>query len=104
MTFLLETPVRRWECARCNKTAVTRESQPHTQFHSCSGLGGFTAPMVQAGSGDRVRLLEREDYIGRERGVQMANDRPIFAAVTDHADGSTDCAVYPGTAYSRGDA
>lgn len=102
MTLLFQQPAKEWECKRCGGMAVTRRSDPHTQFHGCPQLGGFNSPMTLVGSGSRVRLVEREDYIGDED-VQLANGRPIMAAVTDHRDGSNDCAVYAPTALLRGD-
>lgn len=98
---LLEVPVTRWECPRCNFRDVTREAKPHTRFHSCSGMGGFTAPMVR--EGERVRLVvnEREDYVGTED-VQLADGRPVMNISTERPDGSNDLAVYLPTAYGSG--
>jgi len=56
--------------------------------------------MVVSGAGSRVLLAEREDYIGTEQ-VQMINGRPVMAAVTEHADGRIDAAVYAPTATAR---
>jgi hypothetical protein len=82
---------RRWVCPNCTVTDVTREAQPHTRYHSCSGLYGLSAPMVPAGVRAEVRAVEREDYIGKEE-VQMAEGRPIMSIVTTRDDGQ-DCSV-----------
>jgi hypothetical protein len=81
-----------WGCPNCDLKQVTKESNPHTRFHSCKGLKGITAPMVEAGTKCKVEAVEREDYVGYED-VQMDSDnRPIMAVVTTRDDGQ-DCAV-----------
>lgn len=92
---VLQPPTIRWGCDRCPAQDETREARPHTRFHHCPALGGAVVPMVQAG--DRLLLVEREDYIGQET-VQLINDRPVMAAVTEHPDGRTDAAVFAPTA------
>lgn len=100
---ILQPPVTVWECEHCPLVDRTREAQAHTRMHSCARYGGATIPMTQRGARSRVRLVEREDYVGRER-VQLVDvdgrARPVMAAVTDHADGSTDAAVFAPLAAS----
>ncbi len=98
--ILLEMPARHWECPQCPLTDVTREARPHTRMHVCAGLGGITAPMVPAGAQAEHRLVEREDYIGREA-VQLHGGRPVMAVRTTRDDGE-DCTVFAPTATAHG--
>lgn len=97
MPVILNPPVRRWECAHCNAKDVTREANPHTRMHTCPGLGGITAPMIEETMRGkaRVRTVVREDYEGPDvNKVQRdENGTPIMAVVTEHEDGRVDCAV-----------
>jgi hypothetical protein len=94
---ILQPRITHWECERCPAIDQTREAQVHTRFHRCAALGGAEIPMTLRGSGSRVVLREREDYIGTER-VQLIAGRPVMAAVTERPDGSTDAAIYAPTA------
>jgi hypothetical protein len=76
---------------------VTPAGLPN-RFHTCQALAGITAPLVPAGSGVRVRAVEREDYVGREIVQYDGNGRPIMAVVTDRPDGSNDVVVMAPTA------
>lgn len=69
----------------------------HTQFHSCSGMGGLTMPMVREGERAEVVVNEREDYIGREN-VTLVGGIPVMS-VTTNRDNGQDVAVYPPTAF-----
>jgi hypothetical protein len=99
---MFTVPERRWECPNCELTDVTREVQPHTRFHACAGLKGFTAPMVPAGSKVRVTANEREDYLGSEDVRLDADGRPIMSITTEYPDGHTDLAVFAPTAHANG--
>lgn len=92
MPVLLD-PTLRWECPNCDLQEVTRESAPHSRFHSCRGLRGLTAPMVPAGTRCKVEALEREDYVGGELVQTDGNGRPVMAVQTTRDDG-TDRAVF----------
>lgn len=97
---ILRHPIIHWECERCPALAQTNDMPlTSTRFHSCAALSGAELPMIQRGSGARVVLREREDYIGAER-VQLIGGRPVMAAVTERPDGSTDAAVYAPTAHA----
>lgn len=100
---ILQAPLTVWECERCPKEDATREPRVHTRFHSCPAVGGSWVPMVVRGEGSRVLLREREDYIGAEQ-VQMIDGRPVMSAVTEHADGRVDAAVYAPTSTAFGSA
>jgi hypothetical protein len=99
---ILDT-TRHWICPNCKAEDVTHEARPHSRYHRCLALGGLAAPMVPAGSGARVRAVEREDYIGTEQ-VLLTNGRPVMAVVTDRPDGSNDTAVFAPTAQVSGSA
>lgn len=97
MTTLLRTE-RRWTCPNCTVEDITHEPRPHTRFHTCQGLRGLTAPMVEAGTRCKVEAIEREDYVGTER-VQFDPQlgRPVMAVQTTRDDG-TDRVVFAPTA------
>jgi hypothetical protein len=63
-------------------------------FHPCVGLSGISAPLHLVGSKVKVTPIEREDYIGNEKGIRMVKGRPIMALKTERPDGSHDLAVY----------
>lgn len=87
------TPERHWVCPNCPTTAVTRLAQPHSQFHTCPGLRGLTAPLVPEGMDCKVEAVERGDYVGKELVTADGEGRPVMSVVTTRADGSNDCAV-----------
>lgn len=93
MTALI-VGVRQWTCPNCSFTDVTHEARPHTRYHSCPGLHGLTAPMVEAGTRVKISAVEREDYIGNE------NVGRVMAVKTERPDGSTDIAVFAPTAVA----
>jgi len=99
MTTLL-TPVTRWTCPNCPLESVTHEAQPHTRYHTCPGLKGLTAPMVEAGTRAKVTAVEREDYIGNETVQLSPEGRPVMAVVTEREDGN-DVTVFAPTATAR---
>lgn len=101
---ILQPPVRRWECKHCNIKDVTRESRPHTRFHSCPGLGGITAPMTEESMRGKleVRVQVREDYVGKEVVHKDEDGRPISAVETHYADGRNDVAVLAPMARASG--
>lgn len=101
---LLQAPETRWYCPNCPLEQVTREARPHSRMHACRGLFGLTVPMVQVGTRAKIEVVEREDYVGRER-VQLAPEtgRPVMAAVTTREDGQ-DCTVYAPAATGHGEA
>lgn len=100
---LLAVPPRRWACPNCTFTDVTKQAEPHTRFHPCAGLGGFSAPMVPAGTKAKVVAEERQDYIGAEDVQTTSEGRPIMAIRTTRNNGE-DLAVYAPTAHSGGNA
>lgn len=98
-------PTRWWECPSCHRQETTREPRPHAPFHACTAQRGAWVPSVEVRNnhgltGVRHVVSERDDYVGRELGLRYADGRPIMSVVTERADGSNDCAVYPGLAQS----
>lgn len=86
-----------WECAHtlCPSWAVTHDARiPH---HQCRYGGGLMLPLVRAGRREDLRLIEREDWIGRELVQTGPDGRPVMAAETRRDDG-TDISVYAPTA------
>lgn len=108
---VLVPPTTYWECPNCDFTDVTRERGPHSRYHTCSGLRGLSAPMVIA-DGPQVKAMKarkkmkveakvREDYVGKEHGVQFdESGRPIMSIVTTRDDGN-DVVVLAPTAQTR---
>jgi hypothetical protein len=90
-------PEQHWICPNCTLTDVTYRSEPHTQFHACKGLRGFTAPMVPEGIKCKIEAIEREAYIADDMPQYDGEGRPISTVVTTRDDG-TDCAAYAGCA------
>lgn len=86
-----------WTCPNCPVQEWT-VGKPN-RFHSCTGLGGITAPLVLEGADCRVRAVEREDYVGNELVQYDVHGRPIMAVVTERPDGSNDTTVLAPTAY-----
>lgn len=86
-------PEHRWECPSCDFTDVTHEARPHTQFHTCRGLKGLTAPMVPAGTKAKHETREREDWVGSEHVTLDGDGRPVMSIVTTRDDGQ-DCTVF----------
>ena len=88
-----------WECPDCIHQHRTTEHRPHLPIHPCKGNHGLSVPMVKAGTRSRHVLVEREDYISGEVGIQSDGDgRAIMAVRTERLDGSHDQTAYPGTA------
>ena len=99
---MLNPPVHHWVCPNCDLKDVTYESRPHSQFHTCAGLKGITAPMVPAGMNCEVKANVREDYVGDQDVQYDSNGRPIMSVTTTRDDGE-DCAVLAPVAGLRGE-
>ena len=100
MTVLLDA-TRRWYCPNCKAQSVTKVAKPHTQFHTCLGLKGLTAPMVPVGTRAKVEAKEREDYVGKEDVRVDGEGRPIMSIITTREDGSNDVTVFAPTARGK---
>lgn len=82
-----------WECPKCSLKDITYEPLPHSQFHSCRGLFGLTAPMVPVGTECNITINEREDYVGKEDVQVDGRGRPVMNLVIEREDGQ-DCVIY----------
>lgn len=71
------------------------------RFHACTGLAGLTTPMIPAGSGAQVVVVEREDYVRGEDVLYDGNGRPIMSVTVNRPDGSNDAVVYVPTAHGK---
>lgn len=97
---LLELAPTHWVCPNCPAEAVTPGSTPN-RFHPCPALAGVLAPMVPAGTVARVRVVEREDYIGDQDVPLDDNGRPVMSVITERPDGSNDTIAFAPTANLR---
>lgn len=88
---------RRWYCPNCTQTDVTRRADVHQQMHTCRGLRGLLAPLLEVGTAAKVHVVEREDYIGSEDVQLDPNGRPVMAVETVRDEGN-DLAVFAPTA------
>lgn len=86
-----------WYCQHCTRTQTTRNPDVANVLHPCT-MTGLDTPMLREGSGSRLILVERADYIGDETVTFDINRRPIMSAITERPDGSNDVAVYAPTA------
>lgn len=94
------TPERHWACPNCQVTSMTRDARPHTQFHTCRGLLGITAPLVEDGTRCKIEIARREDYVGADVPHLDGEGRPVMSVNTTRDDG-TDCAVLAPTATAH---
>jgi hypothetical protein len=61
------------------------------------------APLIAEGIKAKVEAVERQDYIGKEKGLMYdAKGRPIMSIVTTRDDGQ-DAMVFPATATAERD-
>ena len=96
------TVVRHWYCPNCGKTDMTKESRPHSRFHTCPKLRGLSTPLLPAGTKAKVELREREDYVGKEIvRLDPERGRPVMSLVTTRDNGQ-DVAVFAPTATAKG--
>jgi hypothetical protein len=100
-------PVK-YECPNCGERLEL--ALPPTSFptHPCPQASGLSTPMARvtswdtAGRSARVRLLEREDYVGQAKGLLFdAAGRPIMSADLERRDGSNDRLVFVPPATAR---
>lgn len=92
---------RRWGCPNCAYTRVTFKSGSQAVIHTCRGLNGLIAPLVEDGVNARVTAVEREDYIAGATVQVDGENRPIMAIVTEREDGR-DCRVLAPIATASG--
>lgn len=97
----LVPPARRWECRDCAVKAEIPAAVSTTPMHACAGHKGFRLPLVPAGTGDRVFLVERGDYLNGEDVPLDAEGTPYMTAEVERADGHRDVFAYAPTARAE---
>lgn len=96
---------RLWECPSCGLQHLTKDQRVITPMHPCPKLKGILAPYVEVKQGQSLkkhsfnhRVIEREDYVGKESGLMKdENGKVVMAVHTENSSGH-DTAVFPGTA------
>lgn len=94
---------RHWSCPNCNYTRVTYKSGRQAVVHTCRGLRGLIAPLVEDGIKVKVTARERDDYLDGAVAQVDGEGRPVMAIVTTRDDGE-DCRVLAPLATLRGGA
>ena len=78
-----------WYCPSCGMTARLPLPKPkQSHMHTCPKLRFLSAPLMLAGIAAKHELVERGDYVGREK-VQLDPDRgrPVQSLVTTRDKG-----------------
>ncbi len=89
-----------WHCPECGLVERTRPLP--NRWHPCRKLR-LDAPLQRRGGPiGRLRVVEREDYIGTEK-VQLVGEskRPVMSIRTERPDGSNDTVVFAPVATSN---
>lgn len=82
-----------WQCNSCGMQHIEKaRAEVTTPMHACRGLAGAWVPFVPAGSDARLRVEERQDYIGKDIPFTDANGRVLMAVYTQREDGE-DCHI-----------
>lgn len=82
-----------WQCNSCGQQHIEpARAEVTTPMHACRELAGAWVPFVPANSTGRLRLVEREDYIGKDTPYTDANGRVLMSAYVDRDDGQ-DCFI-----------
>lgn len=75
-------------------------------MHPCPKLGGLATPYAEVHRGQELargtvthRVVERGDWIGKERGIPVVGGTAVMAVHTERADGH-DTHVYAPTAVA----
>lgn len=93
---------RHWGCPNCDYTRVTFKAGRQAVVHTCRGLSGLIAPLVEDGVKCHVEARVREDYVGENLVQSDDRGRPIMSIVTVREDGQ-DCRVLAPLATARGE-
>lgn len=65
--------------------------------HKCQYGNGLISPLVRANTKAKIIVVEREDYVGKEKVQTDASGRPVMAVTTERDEGQ-DCIVFPASA------
>lgn len=93
-------PEKWWQCPSCGHQHTTNTPQVVTPLHACPRWAGLAVALVEVHDNQttptaRHRLIARDDYVGRERGVIFGpGGIPIAAVHTERGDGSYDTHVF----------
>lgn len=99
---------RLYECPSCGFQHTSTTPGRQTPTHVCPRQRGLSVPLVAVLNGDslpsgsaRHVAVERQDFIGNERGVTHDDTgRAVMAVRTERADGSNDCRIFAPIAQS----
>lgn len=81
-----------WHCPQCGATARTKP-EPN-RWHPCPKLKGLSVQMLRKGVAGSIRIVERQDFVGKERVQLLGEDRrPVMSVVTTRDNGQ-DAVVY----------
>lgn len=103
-------PTRKWECPSCGRLHLTKDQRVITPMHHCPKLNGIMTPYVEIHQGSELkknsyvhRVLEREDFIGKEQGVMTDSEGKAIMAVYTERDSGNDATIFAPTATLRAD-
>jgi hypothetical protein len=99
MAGVLIATERHLSCPNCSGQLASRDPNPaHQVFHSCPGLKGLKAPMVEDGIRCKVEVLERQDYTNGDVVPRDGEGNVVMAVQTTRDDGE-DCLAFAPTAH-----
>jgi hypothetical protein len=78
---------KRWECPECGRLHVTLNPEPHSPMHQCAALKGAWVPFVEHGVKARLRINEREDFVGDDIPWTDDEGRVIMSVTTQRDEG-----------------
>lgn len=84
-----------WYCPHCTEAARTVDAA--IPMHRCVSTKGLLTPLIREGTTAKIEVVERQDYIGKEKAQSDADGRPIMSVVTTRDEGQ-DCVVFPAAA------
>lgn len=87
--------LQEWYCPKCTEAARTVDDA--IPVHKCAYGNGLISPLVRSGTKANIIVVEREDYVGRERVQTDVNGRPVMAVSTTRDEGE-DRIVFPPSA------
>lgn len=101
-------PVHRWQCPSCGAQHVTNDVRIHIPMHLCKAHQGLDMPYVEVPRGHSElhrrdghhEIVERGDWIGKEKGVVIVDGRAVMAVHTVRDDGH-DTHVYAPVATAK---
>lgn len=100
--------IRDWDCPSCGLEHRSTQPGNFVPVHACPALRGLQAHLeLRRPGGGRPRgrhvLVEREDYVGRERGLVSVDGKVLSAIKTERPDGSNDLVILAPSAVADTD-